>query len=135
MRTLTEIVVLVTVLMSVVGCNSKLSTVDVSGSYQAVYPYGVEMLTLRTDGTYEQLFKYSDGKKIGNQGRWEFWTAAENTICLNNALVVDDGFGKPAVTAAIPQSGCRGIGARKNPLTGVVSLDVDEDLDIVFRKK
>ncbi len=117
------------------GCSPKLEIADVAGSYEATYSYGVETLTLKTDGTYEQSFKYNDGRGLSNKGTWQFGTVTENVLDLNDALIVDDGFGKPTATAATPQKGVSGIRARKNILTGAVSLIFNEDLGVAYKKK
>jgi hypothetical protein len=127
-----KIIALTMMLASLSGCGSKLETADVAGIYQAVFSYGVETLTLKADGAYEQQFKYNDGKELSNKGTWQFSTVTENDIRLSNALIVDDGFGKPAATA---DRGDWIIGARKNILTGAVSLNFNDDLGVAFKKK
>src|SRR5437773_6070616 len=88
MRMSDRIIALTTILASLSGCGSKLETADVAGTYQAVFSYGVEILTLKADGAYEQQFKYNDGKQLSNKGTWQFSTVTENDIRLSNALLV-----------------------------------------------
>jgi hypothetical protein len=114
------------------GCGSKLEPVDVVGTYQAELSYGVETLTLKPDGAYEQQFKYNNGKELRNKGTWQFSAVTKNNIRLSNALMVDDGFGKPSATV---ERGNWIIGVRKNIVTGSVSLNFNDDLAVAFKKK
>lgn len=132
MRMPAKIIALTAILTGLAGCSSKLETNDVTGTYQAVFSYGVETLTLRADGNYEQSFKYNDGKELSNKGTWQFWPGSKNVIRLNDALMVDDNFGKPAATVG---KGAWGIEARKNSLTGSITLNWNDDLGVAFKKK
>lgn len=125
-------IVLMMALAGLPDCSLKLETSDFVGTYEAIYSYGVETLILKVDGTYEQSFKYSDGKGLSNNGMWKFSTVAESDIRLSNALIVDNGFGKPVATA---NRGDWIMRARKNIFTGTVSLNFNDDLGVAFKKK
>jgi len=132
MRVSDKIIVLTMVLLGVSGCGSKLDTSDVAGTYQAVFPYGVETLTLNADGSYVQRFTYKDGNELRNEGAWQFSSVKQNDIRLSNALIVDDGFGKPATVMDKKEWV---IGARKNSFKSSLSLHFNDDLGVCFKRQ
>lgn len=126
-----KIIVWSALLVGLVACGKKLATTDIQGVYRAEYPYGVETLIVNSDGTYEQSFRYKDGKELNNKGVWQFSPVTENSVRLRQAFVVDDGFGKPASPAKKEDWV---IGARRNAFTGSISLRFNDDLGVVFQK-
>ena len=79
-------------LVALVTSCSKPTASEVPGQYQAKRGYGIETLHLRPDGTYDQVFM-SAGTNRTNSGRWKF-DAERPSVCLYDALMFDDGFGR-----------------------------------------
>lgn len=79
----------------VVSC-SKPQSSDVPGNYRANRAYGVEMLHLRPQGTYEQVFTSASVSRT-NVGRWKL-SAGDPSLFLYDALIFDDGWGRLAST-------------------------------------
>lgn len=77
----------------VVSC-SKPTASEVPGRYQANRGYGVESLHLRPDGSYDQVFTSATTNRT-NSGRWKFDNERPQ-VFLYDALIFDDGFGRPA---------------------------------------
>jgi hypothetical protein len=71
---------------------SKPKTTDLPGVYSARRSYGTEMLHLRSDGTYEQVFLTGSTART-NRGKWTFHPK-ENFVALDDALLFDDGWGR-----------------------------------------
>jgi hypothetical protein len=114
------------------GCYSKVTLDDVLGNYKIRYPYGTEELLLANDGTYIQTILI-DGETTSktNKGKWEFWEK-ESEVVLNEAMIVDDGFGKikPHYWENIPIAW--NLNARKS--FGKVSLLINPDQGFAFKK-
>jgi hypothetical protein len=114
------------------GCYSNVNFDEVVGNYKLRYPYGTEELQLNKDGTYVQTILIDSEKTPKtNKGSWEF-DKEESEVVLNDALVVDDGFGKLKPRYWEIESGWWALGARKS--FGKVSLAVNPDLGFAFKK-
>jgi len=114
------------------GCYSKVNFDEVVGNYKLRYPYATEELQLNKDGTYIQTVLI-DGETTPktNKGNWEF-DKKESEVVLNDALIVDDGFGKLNPHYSKIESGWWVLGARKS--FGKISLGVNPDLGFAFKK-
>ena len=114
------------------GCSSKVSFDEVIGNYKLRYPYATEELQLNGDSTYIQTILIDNEKtpKI-NKGRWEFWIK-ESEVVLNNAMIVDDGFGKIKARYLQSEPIAWNLHARKS--FGKVSLIVNPDQGFAFKK-
>src|SRR5436853_5658763 len=77
---------------SLLSACSKPAASDVPGVYSARRSYGIEMLHLRTDGSYEQAFT-SHGIARTNSGKWTFHPE-KSFVGLDDALIFDDGWGR-----------------------------------------
>jgi hypothetical protein len=128
------VIVIVALVFSVLfsGCSSKVGFDEVVGSYKLRYPYGTEELQLNGDGTYIQIVLI-DGETTpkANKGRWEFWDK-ESEVVLNDAMIVDDGFGKIKVRYWESEPIAWNLHARKS--FGKISLDVNPDQGFAFKK-
>jgi len=114
------------------GCSSKVSFDEVIGNYKLRYPYATEELQLNKDGTYLQRVLI-DGETIPktNKGRWEFW-AEESEVVLNDAIIIDDGFGKLKAGYWQNEPIAWNLDARKS--FGKISLGVNPDWGFAFKK-
>jgi len=73
---------------------SKPKATDIPGVYSARRSYGTEMLHLRTDGSYEQVFTAGSTART-NTGKWTFHPE-QSFVALDGALLFDDGWGRQA---------------------------------------
>jgi hypothetical protein len=120
--------------LSFIGCSSQLNPSDVVGAYTLRYPYGVEELVLRRDGTYEQSFvKHGETSAKKNLGRWELREGKQPEIVLRNCMLVDDFFGKPRASSEQFQPGDCILRVEKR--FGRVSLPLNEDQGFIYKKK
>ena len=71
---------------------SKATPTSLAARYAALRPHGFETLELKTNGTYVQVFTNSTLVRT-NIGQWTF---RPPILTLTNALLFDDGFGRPA---------------------------------------
>ncbi len=111
------------VLATLNGCGQTFDAKDLAGTYEGVYSDGVDVLTLKADGGYDQLFKYNDGKQLSNNGMWKFSTAAGNKIDLHDVLTLHD-LGADPIHA--PQKGIWIMQVSRELFTGRLSLYVSE---------
>src|SRR5437868_2174104 len=54
------------------ACSKDIDPSKLPGTYEAHFKTGVEILTLRTDGTYTQYFTPADGVTSTYSNRWKF---------------------------------------------------------------
>jgi hypothetical protein len=90
MRTFTFITAVMLGLVSV-SCKQATSP-DLAGSYTAERSHGFELLDLKTNGTYVQIFTNVSVART-NTGQWSYQPP---TLTLKSALMFDDGFNRPA---------------------------------------
>jgi hypothetical protein len=76
-------------LLVVAASCSKPQANEVPGRYRANRGYGVEVLWLRAEDTYEQVFTSATTSRT-NVGRWKL---VGDSLFLYDALVFDDGWG------------------------------------------
>jgi hypothetical protein len=87
---------------------------------------------LNKDGTYVQtVLKDGETTPRTNKGRWEFWDK-ESQVVLNDAIIVDDGFGKIRTRYWQSEPIAWNLHARKS--FGKVSLGVNPDQGFAFKK-
>ena len=75
------------------------------GRYEVTHNFGHEVLTLRADGKFEQVFLDATGKRQENVGRWdiraarltESSVATGSVVHLDSAILFSDPFGNLAV--------------------------------------
>ena len=78
-----------------VGCNVG-STKELSGDYSVNYMHGTEKLTLRTNGTFTQIYsRLGDGVSTANSGTRTF-DKNRGHIVLRDVLVFNEGQGGEA---------------------------------------
>ena len=112
-----------------IGCG--LSESELPGTYELRYSYGVERITMSSDGSYQQVFQSNKGDGFDNRDHWQLRsTNRVSTLILKGAVIVDDGFGNMA-----PQ---RNQGDWLMPvrrgLFGGIYLVSNEDLGFEFEK-
>lgn len=117
------------------GCRSEITRTDLPGLYAVKYPYGIEQLNIKADGTYEQLFaKNGESLKIINKGKWEVirgdsWDA--NLLVLNEPVLIDDAFG--SLSKLEQRSGVWQLRIRKS-FHGEIYFPINDDQGFVFKK-
>jgi hypothetical protein len=124
---------ILTILMStgLGSCSKPTSISEVSGRYICKYPYGIEILILRKDGEYTQLIDLdSQTTPLIHEGKWSY-LPSENTINLNDAIILDDNFGKLRSDYKTPTNGIWALTVKT--IFGKVSLEWNPDIDYVFR--
>jgi hypothetical protein len=78
---------------------------DLVGDYVATYSYGEEQLHLDRDHTYSQRITLkADRSETTHAGKWGYDQTAPR-LSLENALLLDDNFGKPNANFRKPSSG------------------------------
>ncbi len=70
----------------IAGC-SKPQVAEVAGQYLAKRPFGSELLALRADGSYTQVYSNSSGLHT-NFGKWQY-DPAEPSLTLQHAWMFD----------------------------------------------
>lgn len=116
-----------------VGCGYNISRDELIGNYKVTYSYGTEELALLNDGHYEQRIVVSgDTSPAIHSGQWDFSGGERAELVLHDALIVDDGFGKPNKEYRRVARGVRGIRASKS--FGKLKLSINEDLDQAFER-
>jgi hypothetical protein len=93
------------------GCSTHVSQERVYGTYTARFPFGIDTIILRTDGTFSQTVVVG-GSPVAVQGKWMF-NPKDSRVNLYGLMVVADGFGhlRPDWQTVSP---------------GLVSFDVEE---------
>ena len=125
----------VCVSLATVGCTGRhVNRQDLTGVYRLQYPYGVEELRVRADGTYRQSYADS-GKSLTeiNRGKWDLQAGDfgdGQLLVLHDPVIVDE-LGKR--TNLTPSNGLWAIRIRK-PWFGRMKLLVYEDLGYEFVK-
>lgn len=117
------------ILLLLTSC-SDVGTNDIAGTYQCIYPYGNELLKLDANGSYKQVIQLSGMSAKTNSGSWRY---DQNNVMLENAIIVDDGFGKSKSDPFKIEEGYRGLEARKS--WGKIKLIENEDQGFYFEKK
>ena len=114
------------------GCSSSVTDAELAGRYLCLYPYGAEVLVLRSDGTYTQLIdvNVSDGSII-HHGKWQHDSQAGN-IVLIDPVVVDNNFGSLRPSFKAPESGKWVLTISSRFRT--ISLRWHPDFDYEFRR-
>jgi hypothetical protein len=105
---------------------------ELVGRYQLRYEFGVEVLRLESDGTYEQLFEGPGRAREVNKGRWELRSDREQVVVLHNPMLVADPFGKPR-TGPLREPGLALLRIKKRG--GTVSLILNEEQALFFDKQ
>ena len=119
-------------LLAFVGCvpvPKRFAKADVLGTYEIQYPFGTETLVLH-EQTYEQKFVDKSGKVFTVTGEWRFdSTKRSGQGALENAMSLDDGFGKFRSTA--PRNGLRMLSFA---WYGGTVISLNEDQGFIMRK-
>lgn len=119
------------------GCSKGVDQKQLVGSYELKYTYGNEVLILKDDGTYSQLFgKTTQKLELVNQDKWkigkgDFWDG--QLLELDGPVVVDDGFGKFSSTKKWG-SALWSLRIRKH-FRGKYYFLVNEDLQYSFERR
>lgn len=79
------------------GKSKPMSTADFPGSYLVRFSHGSELLTLKTNGTFEQKYTPISGTAQTNVGTWEFKTIPRPILYLNNAMLFDTRANQPQI--------------------------------------
>jgi hypothetical protein len=126
----------ISILACCVGCNSDVLRKDVVGIYKANYTYGVEDLKLLDDGHYEQTFLMSgDTTPKINSGKWELTKDTKKNctqVVLQDAMVIDDGFGKPNKDYWKIKAGLSIFCV--STFFGKTSIRINEELDLAYKQ-
>jgi hypothetical protein len=114
------------------GCGSKgLSAQDLTGNYALVKPNGTETLNLRADGTFDEVWRPSNGTGVlTNAGKWRWSTNEPGSLILDHAMFTSDLADRPLDS---PRYGTWEL--RTRVIAGAVELVVDADSDVYFQKK
>jgi|SRR3990172_7953919 len=133
LRHILRIVLIFVAVFLLLGCQSRVDQKDLIGVYEVQYPYGMEQLHIRPDGSYEQLFALKgQALKSINDGKWEISYSDGQELVLNNPVIVDDGFGK--LSAMRKETGIWPLHFRKG-ISGRMFFPINEDQGFVFEKK
>ena len=119
-------------LISLGACSLKLERGDVIGEYVANYPFGVERLQLKPDGTYMQTVTLK-GKTAGtgHSGTWDY-APTRDLVVVHGPLQFGDPFGKLNPNYEVPMKGTWNLTVSKT--FGNVSLTWNEDAGVKFEK-
>jgi hypothetical protein len=117
-----------------VGCSGTAPRERLVGTYRVDYGYGVEQLTLRSDGTYTQEFAdKGESFRALNQGRFDLRTGSfwdRQLLQLHNPVIVDD-LGKRTAMARF--SGVWAMPVRQT-LGGQPRFPINEDAGLEFKR-
>jgi hypothetical protein len=76
-------------MFSFLSCTGRINLADLVGRYRVEYPFGVETLTLNSEGTYVQEFMDRESTKVVTvRGSWRY-DSASGVLVLENPLVID----------------------------------------------
>lgn len=83
------------ILLSIVacGCSRNLPINEVYGTYAVSYPFGTEVITLKTDRSFVQRVAIENEQAVTVQGSCEY-DEHESRITLTGTMIVVDGFGR-----------------------------------------
>ena len=124
--------VIVLGLVFILGCKNSFMVKDIQGTYVVKYPYGTELLVLKSGGIYEQLFAFNgETLRTINSGNWEIRNIDENQLVLHEPVIVDDGFGNPT-NLEKKKNGIWPLRIKKS-ITGKIHFPINEDLDFKFK--
>jgi hypothetical protein len=121
----------VLVLVILLGCFlifRPVSRADLIGSYRCSYPYGTETLLLQPDGRYAQSVSMAGSPPTSHSGSWHL--SQGHQVVLQDALVIDNGFGNPSTRPVISNW----ILDVRHAMTGTIIMPVNEDLGLEFQK-
>lgn len=112
------------------GCAAKLK--DLPGRYVCQYPFGVELLILRKDGTFTQLVDV-DGtdESVVHRGAWEY-NEVSGELRLLDAILVDNNFGELNRDFMHPKAGAWVLEVTKH--FGTTSLHWNPDFNYEFHQ-
>jgi hypothetical protein len=102
---------------------------ELIGTYEIRYDFGLETLSLREDGLYEQRFVDSSNKVFTAQGKWTFHGGVNNQIDLENPMPILHPFGRFGSTTPERAYSFRSFGSNR----GIV-IDLIPDLKFLMRK-
>jgi len=85
--------ILVLVAVMFIGCSMKIPPNKVYGTYRASYPFGIETITLNSDGNFMQHVTIKDQTPITIHGKWDY-DAQGSRVNLDGFKAVVDGFGR-----------------------------------------
>ena len=106
---------------------------DLIGDFQIDYGYGVETLRLTNDGKFTQQVRLAaENTWTTRSGTWELKNEPRAEVVLHNAMLVDDGAGKPRAGWQQPVSSVRSLPVKKGFRS--VSLIVDEGRGLTMAK-
>jgi hypothetical protein len=101
---------------------------DLEGTYLCSYPFGTETLVLQSNGAYSQVMNYTRLGSTSHSGSWHL--NSRHQVVLEDALLVDSGFGSPATHPVISNW----ILDVRHTFGGTIVMPVNEDLGLEFRK-
>ena len=103
------------------------------GTYVAEYSYAREELDIKPNGTYVQrILIKGKAEELTHFGTWAYDRSA-GRLALNNALLLDDNFGKLKPDYMTPVRGIWGLSVRSTPAG--ITLNWNDDLGVRFTKK
>lgn len=119
-------------IMMGLGCGTPTRD-EITGRYTLDYGYGVEELTLRVDGTYQQRFQMKgQAKTFSSEDRWDFKDGSDPTVILRNCMTADNYFGKPSAELGQRSGGICGLHVQKT--VGRLKLVLNPEVGLSYRK-
>jgi hypothetical protein len=113
-----------------VSCGKDVKPKEIPGEWTVKLPYGTEKLELARDGTYQQVFTYTNGFALKADGQWIF-DERENELTLNDAYYVHGrGF-----TNAHPQPERNKWIIRVNKTNDTLTLNLSDDGKVHFTQQ
>jgi hypothetical protein len=119
--------------VALVSCASSIGPEEVVGTYIAEYSYGQEELRLNEDHSYVQRItvKGAPGETT-HSGHWTY-DSGVGRLSLQDALLLDNNFGKLNPNYKKPSDGIWVLSVRKS--LSRVTLNWNDDLGVRFEKK
>ena len=126
------LLILTFVVVNLAACSPRVEHSDIVGVYQLAYPFGVERLQLRADGSYVQsLTLRGQTTSISHSGAWEY-AAPRRLVTVHDPLQFGDYFGELNPSYLIPVKGTWNLTVEKT--FGDVSLTWKDKLSVKFEK-
>ena len=118
------------IIFLLIGCSNNIRKDEIVGKYIVEYPYGKEILTIKTDNKYEQRIIFNTGNSFQkNEGEWNI---KDMKITFKHYKEIDNGFGKINYNVDTISWMCT-LPIRS--ILGKVSILKNEDLGFTYEKQ
>lgn len=130
-------ILIVMCLLAAVGCDSDTSKVtdkDLPGRYVLHYPHGDDVLVLKADGRFDQVYTAKSGAgSFTNAGTWRLGTSPDKTLSIYSLYSFYDPGALDDRKPSTPSYRPRGLDLRV--IAHTIELVVDSEGTVYYQKE